>query len=180
MIRKLIIVVLTLAAVGTGLLWALSYVNSPPYWHVRFARLNLRVGHQRYTPTYGHWSLMHMVGRSYKYQQIVLSPGCLHSTVSYPVPPGEIPPERWYEWRGYYFHFDTRGVWLTGHATVSFDLPLFGPFALFAAYPAIAFIRGPVGRWRRRRRGLCIKCGYDLTGNVSGVYPECGTEVPPP
>jgi len=30
---------------------------------------------------------------------------------------------------------------------------------------------------RRRRRlksGLCGKCGYDLTGNVSGVCPECG------
>ena len=25
--------------------------------------------------------------------------------------------------------------------------------------------------------GHCQKCGYDLTGNVSGVCPECGTEV---
>ncbi len=23
---------------------------------------------------------------------------------------------------------------------------------------------------------LCIKCGYDLRGNVSGVCPECGGE----
>lgn len=34
-------------------------------------------------------------------------------------------------------------------------------------------------RWRRRierrRLGLCMECGYDLTGNVSGVCPECGT-----
>ncbi len=29
----------------------------------------------------------------------------------------------------------------------------------------------------RRRRGLCLKCGYDLTGNVSGVCPECGTST---
>ncbi len=28
---------------------------------------------------------------------------------------------------------------------------------------------------RRRRRGLCLRCGYDLTGNVSGRCPECGT-----
>ena len=27
---------------------------------------------------------------------------------------------------------------------------------------------------QRRRRGHCRKCGYDLTGNVSGVCPECG------
>jgi len=24
---------------------------------------------------------------------------------------------------------------------------------------------------------LCGACGYDLTGNVSGVCPECGTEI---
>jgi hypothetical protein len=26
----------------------------------------------------------------------------------------------------------------------------------------------------RRRRGLCVSCGYDLAGNVSGTCPECG------
>ncbi len=26
----------------------------------------------------------------------------------------------------------------------------------------------------RRRRGLCLSCGYNLTGNTSGVCPECG------
>ena len=29
-------------------------------------------------------------------------------------------------------------------------------------------------RRRRRRPGLCAACGYNLTGNVSGVCPECG------
>ena len=28
---------------------------------------------------------------------------------------------------------------------------------------------------RRRRPGCCTNCGYDLTGNVSGVCPECGS-----
>jgi hypothetical protein len=27
---------------------------------------------------------------------------------------------------------------------------------------------------RRRQAGRCAKCGYDLTGNVTGVCPECG------
>jgi uncharacterized paraquat-inducible protein A len=27
----------------------------------------------------------------------------------------------------------------------------------------------------RQDRGLCAACGYDLTGNTSGVCPECGT-----
>jgi hypothetical protein len=33
---------------------------------------------------------------------------------------------------------------------------------------------------RRRQRvslGLCLACGYNLTGNVSGTCPECGTAV---
>jgi hypothetical protein len=56
-------------------------------------------------------------------------------------------------------------------------VPLWALFALFAAYPTFAFIRGPCRRWFRRRRGLCIGCGYNLTGNVSGTCPECGIEV---
>ena len=35
--------------------------------------------------------------------------------------------------------------------------------------------------WRRdrhrRKPGYCRYCGYDLTGDVSGVWPECGTRV---
>ena len=31
----------------------------------------------------------------------------------------------------------------------------------------------------RRVRGLCLACGYDLTGNQSGVCPECGTARAP-
>ena len=34
--------------------------------------------------------------------------------------------------------------------------------------------------WRSGRRvpeGHCPKCGYDLTGNLSGRCPECGTEI---
>lgn len=27
---------------------------------------------------------------------------------------------------------------------------------------------------RRRRSGRCAKCDYDLTGNTSGICPECG------
>ena len=34
-------------------------------------------------------------------------------------------------------------------------------------------IRGIV----RKGRGLCPRCGYDLTRNVSGVCPECGEKV---
>lgn len=49
--------------------------------------------------------------------------------------------------------------------------------ALVAGMPALAWGVAQVPailRKRRSRRGLCARCGYDLTGNVSGVCPECG------
>ncbi|HVP13333.1 MAG TPA: hypothetical protein VMV94_19320 [Phycisphaerae bacterium] len=33
-------------------------------------------------------------------------------------------------------------------------------------------------RPRRRSRGKCQACGYDLTSNISGRCPECGLEIP--
>jgi len=30
---------------------------------------------------------------------------------------------------------------------------------------------------RRLLTNLCIECGYDLTGNVSGICPECGSPI---
>jgi hypothetical protein len=30
---------------------------------------------------------------------------------------------------------------------------------------------------RRVKRGCCAECGYNLTGNVSGVCPECGVRI---
>ena len=54
-------------------------------------------------------------------------------------------------------------------------MPPWVPVVLFATYPTLAFIRGPLRRYSRRRKGWCVKCGYDLTGNVSGVCPECGS-----
>lgn len=50
---------------------------------------------------------------------------------------------------------------------------LWGVAAALGIWPLAAFVRGPVKRWRWRRRGCCPSCGYNLTGNVSGVCPEC-------
>ena len=55
--------------------------------------------------------------------------------------------------------------------------PLYVYIILFATYPTIAFIRGPLRRYRRRRKGLCMKCGYNLTGNTTGICSECGNKV---
>ena len=52
-------------------------------------------------------------------------------------------------------------------------LPFWLPLLILAVPTAIL--------WRRDRRrippGHCGKCGYDLTGNESGVCPECGTGI---
>lgn len=53
-------------------------------------------------------------------------------------------------------------------------------FLLFSIYPAVVLIRGLSRhslRERRRNDGLCMECGYNLTGNVSGVCPECGAAI---
>ena len=48
---------------------------------------------------------------------------------------------------------------------------------LFGIYPMLALIRGPLRHCCRRRKDCCRNCGYNLTGNTSGVCPECGTEI---
>jgi hypothetical protein len=65
----------------------------------------------------------------------------------------------------------------SGIITDRLVVPLWGPLVLFTIYPAMALIRGPYRRHRRHRKGLCVQCGYSLTGNVSGVCPECGEKV---
>ena len=51
-------------------------------------------------------------------------------------------------------------------------LPMWCPFLIFTIPTYIL--------WRRDRRhpkGHCQKCGYDLTGNDSGICPECGSKI---
>ncbi|NLE96307.1 MAG: hypothetical protein GX600_11645 [Dehalococcoidia bacterium] len=40
--------------------------------------------------------------------------------------------------------------------------------------PAISLLCVTVRRLRRKPPGHCENCGYNLTGNVSGICPECG------
>lgn len=54
------------------------------------------------------------------------------------------------------------------------DVPLWPLGGALLVYPGIAFIRGALRRSRAAGAGVCRKCGYDLTGNTSGVCPECG------
>lgn len=57
---------------------------------------------------------------------------------------------------------------------VFFELPLLSLCLISAIYPIIVFYCGPLRLWKRRRKGWCLECGYDLKGNVSGICSECG------
>ncbi len=74
-------------------------------------------------------------------------------------------------WRLVRFHPDRMGPRL---AYSMLEVSIWLPLVLFSVYPVIALFRGPLRRCRRRWWGCCIRCGYDLTGNESGVCPECG------
>jgi hypothetical protein len=59
-------------------------------------------------------------------------------------------------------------------------VPCWLVFALTAFYPTrrawqLARALGRCRRWRRLNR--CFRCAYDLTGNTSGICPECGTVI---
>jgi hypothetical protein len=62
-----------------------------------------------------------------------------------------------------------------GQGADVFTLPFWIPFLLVAIPTAYLFRRD--GR-RRIPPGHCQKCGYNLTGNISGVCPECGEPIP--
>jgi hypothetical protein len=86
-------------------------------------------------------------------------------------PPTTIDP---YEYT--YYTGPTRG---TASATLRYGL-LAVPYwllAVVAALPAVFRARAAIRRRHRSFRGRCRECGYDLSGNVSGVCPECGTVV---
>jgi hypothetical protein len=63
------------------------------------------------------------------------------------------------------------------HVEVSIALPF-----IMACVLPVPMLWGLLWGWRtfharRRPWGLCPACDYDLTGNVSGVCPECGMKI---
>ncbi len=55
-----------------------------------------------------------------------------------------------------------------------YSIPLWIPFAAIGA-PTVALWM--LGR-RRSKPGHCRRCNYNLTGNTSGICPECGEPTP--
>lgn len=100
----------------------------------------------------------------------------------YPELEAQYSPPRvaWQSWNRFWIYYGERGPvdtdCLTPNPQEYSDTIGFAakyPALLFAALAAAQLFRGPIRRSWRRRRNLCPSCGYDLTGNISGVCPEC-------
>jgi len=66
---------------------------------------------------------------------------------------------------------------VTNYYILALSMPAWFVFIPLSAYPLLYFTRGPIRRYFRRRKGLCLKCAYNLTGNTTGICPECGTPM---
>jgi hypothetical protein len=110
--------------------------------------------------------------------QVAIVKGTVHIVHSAPGAWGKV-PESQAVLAG--FSVKSRTIWTPGGGIVArgIGFPFWALALPLSVYPGVALVRGPVRRRRRRLRGLCLTCGYDLTGNTSGVCPECGrsTEV---
>ena len=56
-------------------------------------------------------------------------------------------------------------------------LPFWLPTAVFATCPLLGWLSHRRRLRRRHDSGRCRMCGYNLTGNLTGVCPECGRPV---
>ena len=84
--------------------------------------------------------------------------------------PRPMRPMPGFEWHAFSFTNTGRG-W----AGKTLAFPIWLPSMLFGLLTLFLFLRKRA--WPRRRGTLCIRCGYNLTGNTSGVCPECGTRL---
>ncbi|MGD8450719.1 MAG: hypothetical protein PVJ57_02775 [Phycisphaerae bacterium] len=76
---------------------------------------------------------------------------------------GALHPDDWYEIGDF-----TAGVGAAVATTI---------FAPFVGLVVVVVSSTLEHRRQERRPHHCLKCGYDLTGNVSGRCPECGTKT---
>ena len=155
MIRKTIIVGLTFLAMASAIAWPLSDADWPERFFWESVNQRFYVAHYPYMMKNvrvikdSRWYFAHDRLDPARHQSITLQHGRLV----------------------------LRAVTPNQNQVFVATLGLYVPIALFAAYPLFALIRGPWRRWRRPREGYCTHCGYNLTGNVSGTCPECGTST---
>lgn len=75
-------------------------------------------------------------------------------------------------------HAEGHPPYLLWYISRTVTVPVWFPIVVLSPYPTWALFIVPLRRRRRKRKGLCLRCGYDLTGNVSGSCSECGMATP--
>lgn len=159
MIRKAIIVVLTVFAIANGIMWLLSYeIDRPSVF--RLVVLPFEWGDPE-DGTYRKVVFTAIRGAFSAYSYVQVASNRRRNLFAYELGSLCIGQS---SWKFMQYSYANAPAWV--------------PTAVFMIYPSIAFIGGPLRSWRRSRKGLCMNCGYDLTGNESGVCPECGSVVP--
>lgn len=161
MIRTAIAIVLVLVGLGSLALGVYSY-----------DRYGEWVGYERKqgtekTPTVGDWGIWTSCGYGrWRIHHAV----DLQATLSRATDVGP--------WAGFRYTVLVRNVGggLTREIRI-LQIPLWLVTVLGLWYPVSLIMRGPCLRYVRRRRGRCLNCGYNLTGNESGVCPECGKPI---
>ena len=156
-----------LLCVGSAGLWVRSY--SRFYWATRYYAMNRQI-------TFATEPSRLVIGRTFipakwfgeKYDE------------QWDLRSEELPYLFQIPWRWRFLGFDTNRIadnWEGAPVTNEVLIPFWFLTLLFAIFPA-ARLMHRFRRVLRRHTGSCPTCSYSLTGNTSGVCPECGTPVP--
>jgi len=158
MIRKAFIIMLSMLAAGTVVMWIVSYTVANKqlatydvhehgvmwtFWRNRDATAGCAIGE-----------------------------GKLELFLSSRIDPSRPPPE--WHWGGVGFRVDQffmpRGVFIVR----CIEAPFWFAFIAFLGYPLFSLVSGRYRQVQRRKKGLCMKCGYCLLGLNERRCPECG------
>lgn len=178
MIRKAIIMSLTVGAVGIAVLWITSSVGDGITLTAESPQRGMVIEFRRGLLGVTLFNVQFSSDSSSPYAKSMLRLRIAMSRLDEKIQ--RMHDDRSFPSEHFDCHWATDESGLFDTQTIYAVCPSWVVLVVLAAYPAIAFIRGPVRRWRRRGKGLCVRCAYDLTGNVSGVCPECGTEIKKP
>ncbi len=147
--RRAVILVVALAAVGVLGVGAVSYgrgIPGPAIW----------IPHTK---------------PAAPYVQAAMIDGVLHVVRVVPQEKQGL-PNKGQTWGGFYILQMNIGL----SRGTGVGVPFWALGVPLALWPSVAFVRGPIRRRRRRKRGECIGCGYKLTGLTERRCPECGME----
>jgi len=86
--------------------------------------------------------------------------------------PTEASPPQWSNGFGFTL-FAVTPLTSAGRVTLV-AIPYWSIVATTGALP-IVYLARMLRRRTRNRIGACVRCSYSLTGNTSGICPECGT-----